>query len=115
MKATALMVVNGADRDLAHSSSLDAFATEAKSVGADAVFFAGRGDGGGCRLLPRVLAKLGSTIPLLGGSGFDGPTCLKDAGANTTGLYSIRAGAGSLGDRANIAARGLLLATTAWG
>ena len=113
LKSAGLATAAVADLDPANAAAVDSFLAEAKIGGADAVFFAGRGDGGGCRLLPRILAKLGAGVPLLGGSGFEGAACLKDAGANTTELFSIRAGAGSIGDRARIAARALLLAITA--
>ena len=113
LKVAGFATVATADLDPTNVVVVDAFLAEARSGGADAVFFGGRGDGGGCLLQPRVLAKLGAGVPLLGGSGFEGANCLKDAGANTTGLYSISAGAGSVGDRAKIAARALLLAIKA--
>jgi branched-chain amino acid transport system substrate-binding protein len=113
LKSAGFATAATADLDPSNAAAVDAYLGEAKSGGADAVFFGGRGDGGACRLQPGVLAKLGAGVPLLGGSGLQDATCLNDAGPATAGLYSISAGAGSIGDRATIAARALLVAITA--
>jgi ABC-type branched-subunit amino acid transport system substrate-binding protein len=104
--------VAAADLDPNDPAAADAFLSEAKSGGADAVFFAGRGDGGACKLQPMVAAKLGAGVPFLGGSGLQGTACLTDAGAAVSGLYSISAGSGPVDARARIAARALLAAVT---
>ena len=99
LKAAGFTTVAAADLDPNDPAAVDAFLSEAKSGGADAVFFAGRGDGGACKLQPLVAAKLGAGVPFLGGSGLHGTACLKDAGAAADGLYTISAGSGSVDAR----------------
>jgi branched-chain amino acid transport system substrate-binding protein len=113
LRAAGLATVVTADLDPNDPTAVDAFLTEAKSGGADAVFFAGRGEGGACKVQPRVAAKLGAGVPFLGGSGLQGPVCLKDAGASAIGLHTITAGSGLVSARAKIAARALLTAIVA--
>jgi branched-chain amino acid transport system substrate-binding protein len=110
LKAAGFSTVTATDLDPNSQPAVDAFLTEAKSGGADAVFFAGRGDGGACKVQPRVAAKLGAGVPFLGASGLQVAACLKDAGKALPGLYTITAGSGSVGDRARVAARALLAA-----
>jgi len=110
LKAAGFTPATEADLDPNDPTAVDAFLSEAKTGGADAVFFAGRGDGGACKLQPRVVAKFGAAVPLLGAGGLQGASCLKDAGATVTGLYSIAAGSGSVSERAKVAARALLTA-----
>jgi len=110
LKAAGFTTVVAADLDPNNPTAVDGFLGEAKSGGADAVFFAGRGDGGACKVQARLGAKLGAGVPFLGASGLQGTACLKDAGTALAGLYTITAGSGSVGDRARIAARALLAA-----
>ncbi|HEY8811097.1 MAG TPA: branched-chain amino acid ABC transporter substrate-binding protein [Candidatus Dormibacteraeota bacterium] len=110
LKATGFTPVNATDLDPNNPAAVDAFLTEAKTGGADAVFFAGRADGGACKVQPRVAAKLGAAVPFLGAGGLEGAACLNDAGKAISGLYTITAGSGSVGDRAGVAARALLAA-----
>ncbi len=112
LKTAGFTAAVAADLDPNDQAAVDAFLVEAKSGGADSVFFAGRGDGGACKVQPRVAVKLGAGVPFLGGSGLQGATCLKDAGAPATGLYTIAAGSGSVSARAKVAARVLLAAIT---
>ena len=113
LKQAGLTVVATASLDPTSPAAVDAFVAEAKSGEADAVFFAGRGDGGACRVRPRVVAKLGKSVPFLGGSGLQGSACLHDAGDAAAGLYSVAAGPGSLTEQARAAARVLLKAVLA--
>jgi branched-chain amino acid transport system substrate-binding protein len=110
LKTAGFSTVVATDLDPNNQAAVDAFLGEAKSGGADAVFFAGRGDGGACKVQARLPLKLGSGVPFLGASGLQGASCLKDAGTATAGLYTLTAGSGSVGDRARIAARALLAA-----
>jgi branched-chain amino acid transport system substrate-binding protein len=110
LKTAGFTSVAAADVNPNDPAAVDAFLSEAKSGGADAVFFAGRDDGGACELQPLVAAKLGAGVPFLGGSGLHGIACLKDAGAAAAGLYTISAGSGSVDARARVAARALLAA-----
>jgi branched-chain amino acid transport system substrate-binding protein len=110
LKTAGFSPVTAADLDPNNQATVDAFLAEAKTGGADAVFFAGRGDGGACKLQPRVVAKFGAGVPLLGASGLQDPSCLKDAGSAVAGLYTITAGSGSVAARAKVAARALLAA-----
>ena len=111
LKSAGFTTVTTADIDPNNQRAVDAFLAEAKSGGADAVFFAGRGDGGACKVPPRMAAaKLGASVPFLGPSGLQVASCLKDVGTGGAGLYTIAAGSGSLSDRARIAARALLAA-----
>jgi branched-chain amino acid transport system substrate-binding protein len=112
LKTAGFTSVAAADLDPNDPAAADAFVSEAKSGGADAVFFAGRGDGGACKLQPLVAAKLGAGVPFLGGSGLQGAACLTDAGVAVSGLYTISAGSGSVDARAELAARALLAAVT---
>ena len=113
IKQAGLTMVASASFDPTSPAAVDAFLAEAQSGGADAVFFAGRGEGGACRVRPRVAAKLGTTVPFLGGSGLKGSACLHDAGNTAAGIYSIAAGPGSLTEQAKVAARVLLKAVLA--
>ena len=111
LKAAGFTTVTTADLDPNSEQAVDAFLAEAKSGGADAVFFAGRGDGGACKVQPRMAAaKLGASVPFLGASGLQVASCLKDAGATPSSLYTIAPGSGSVADRAGVAARALLAA-----
>ncbi|MDQ6918451.1 MAG: branched-chain amino acid ABC transporter substrate-binding protein [Candidatus Dormibacteraeota bacterium] len=111
LKVAGFTPVTGDDLDPNNATALDAFLAEAKNGGADSVFFAGRGDGGACKVQPRVAAKLGATVPFFGGSGLQGAACLKDLGASAApGFYTISAGSGTVGERAKVAARALLTA-----
>lgn len=110
LKSAGFTTVAATDLDPNNAAAVDAFVTEAKTGGADAVFFAGRGDGGACKVQPRVVAKLGTGVPFFGGSGLLGSACLKDAGTAPLGLFTIMAGSGSVAERARVAARTLLVA-----
>jgi branched-chain amino acid transport system substrate-binding protein len=113
LRSAGFTAVAATDFDPNNAAAVDAFLAEAKSGGADAVFFAGRGDGGACKVQPRVAAKLGAGVPLFGGSGLQGSACLKDAGTTPAGLFTITAGSGSVSSRAKLAARALLTAVRA--
>ncbi len=109
LKVAGFTAVSGTDLDPNNPTAVDAFLSEAKNGGADAVFFAGRGDGGVCKVQPRVAAKLGAGVPFLGGSGLQGAACIKDLGpAATPGFYTITAGSGTVSERAKVAARTLI-------
>jgi branched-chain amino acid transport system substrate-binding protein len=110
LKVAGLSVVATRDFDPNSQSAVDSFLSDAKAGGADAVFFEGRGDGGACKVHARMVADLGASVSLLGGSGLQGATCLKDAGPGGAPFYSIEAGTGSVSQQAKIAARVLLLA-----
>ena len=111
LKAAGFTTVTAADLDPNSLTAVDAFLAEAKSGGADAIFFAGRGDGGACKVQPRMAAaKLGASVPFVGPSGLQVASCLKDAGTAATGIYTIAAGSGAIADRARVAARALLAA-----
>ena len=113
LKQAGLTIVASASFDPTSPPAVDGFLAEAHSGGADAVFFAGRGEGGACRLRPRVVVTLGTAVPLLGGSGLQGAACLHDAGEAAAGIYSIAAGPGSITEQARTAARVLLKAIVA--
>jgi branched-chain amino acid transport system substrate-binding protein len=113
LKAAGFASVLGADLDPNNQAAVDGFLSEAKSGGADAVFFAGRGDGGACKMQARLGAKLGAGVPFLGASGLQGASCLKDAGTALAGLYTITAGSGTVADRSRVAAHALLAAVAA--
>ncbi len=113
LKQAGLTTVTSATLDPGSPAAVDSFVAEAQNGGADAVFFAGRAEGGACKVRPRVLAKLGTAVPFLGGSGLRGSTCLHDAGDAAAGLYSIAAGPGSIAEQAKTAARVLLKAVLA--
>ena len=110
LKAAGFTTVTAVDLDPNNQAAVDSFLAEAKTGGADAIFFAGRAEGGACKVQPRVAAKLGSAVPFLGASGLQGAACLRDAGKAISGLYSISAGSGSVAERARVAARSLLAA-----
>jgi branched-chain amino acid transport system substrate-binding protein len=110
LKSAGFTTIAGTDLDPNNPAAVDAFLTEAKSGGADAVFFAGRGDGGACKVQPRVAAKLGAGVPFFGASGLQGSACLTDAGTMPAGLFTITAGSGSVSARAKLSARALLAA-----
>jgi branched-chain amino acid transport system substrate-binding protein len=110
LKTAGFTPAAAADLDPNNQAAVDAFLGEAKSGGADAVFFAGRGDGGACKVQPRIAANLGSGVPFLGAGGLQGAACLTDAGAGATGLYTITAGSGSVVERTKVATRALLAA-----
>jgi len=113
LKSAGFTTVVAADLDPNDARAVDSFMTEAKPGGADAVFFAGRGDGGACKVQPKVVAKLGAGVPFFGGSGLQGSACLKDAGTSSAGLFTITAGSGSVAERTKVAARALLVAVRA--
>jgi branched-chain amino acid transport system substrate-binding protein len=99
--------------DPSSPTAVDTFLSDAKTAGADAVFFGGREAGGACKIRLRMQTPFGTTAPFLGGSGLLGPTCLKDAAAMAPGVYSVAAGTGSLAQQGETAARVLLRAVTA--
>jgi branched-chain amino acid transport system substrate-binding protein len=111
LKKAGLGPAVSADFDPNSTAAVDAFLAEAKTAGADAVFFGGREAGGACKVRARMQAPFGTTAPFLGESGIMGPTCLKDAGS-MAGLYSVAAGTGSLTQQAETATRVLLRAVT---
>ncbi len=113
LKQAGLTTVTTATFDPGSPAAVDAFVAEAQTGGADAVFFAGRADGGACKVRPRVLAKLGAAVPFLGGSGLQGSACLHDVGDAAAGLYSIAAGPGSISEQSKAATRVLLKAILA--
>jgi branched-chain amino acid transport system substrate-binding protein len=113
LKAAGFTPVTATDLDPNNQTAIDAFLAEANRGGADAVFFAGRGDGGACKVQPRVAAKLGAGVPFLGASGLQGPACLKDVGTAGAGFFAITPGSGTVTDRTKVAARALLVAITA--
>ena len=113
LKSAGFTTVVATDLDPNDATAVDSFVTEAKTGGADAVFFAGRGDGGACKVQPKVVAKLGAGVPFFGGSGLQGSACLKDAGTSSAGLFTITAGSGSVAERTKVAARALLVAVRA--
>ena len=112
LKKAGLTATTSAEVDPNNQAAVDAFLAEAKTAGADAVFFGGREAGGACKVRPRMQTPFGTTAPFLGESGISGATCLKDAAAMTAGVYSVAAGTGSPAQLAETAARVLLRALT---
>jgi len=113
LKKNGLTAVLAADLDPNSQSAADSFLADAKTAGADAVFFGGREAGGACKVRLRMQAPFGTTTTFLAESGAMGATCLKDAGAMAPGTYTVAAGTGSISQQAETAARVLLRAVTA--
>jgi len=112
LKKAGLTAATTAEFDPASQTATDAFLAEAKTAGADAVFFGGRDAGGACKVRLRMQAPFGTTAPFLGESGISGDGCLKDAAAMAPGVYSVTAGMGPPTRLAETAARVLLHALT---
>jgi len=113
LKKGGLSPVLTSDLDPNSQPAADAFLADAKTAGADAVFFGGRDAGGACKVRLRMQGPFGTTAPFLTESGAMGATCLKDAGGMAPGVYSVMAGTGSVSQQAETAARVLLRAVTA--
>lgn len=66
------------------------FLQAAKAGGAQAVFFGGTPSTGACALRGQMQSVFdpGEATPLLGGDGLVDPACLRDAGANASGMFA---------------------------
>lgn len=94
-----------ADFDPNSAAAVDAFLAAARLAGADTVLFAGRAEGGACRIAPRLAAGLGVNAVMLGGGGLATASCESDAGAAAPSVYTIQEGSP---EGAGLAARVLL-------
>ncbi len=81
-----------AHRELDQSKTFDltAFLQSAKNDGAQGLYFGGTSSNGGCGVRNQMATVFGGTAaPLLGGDGIAlDPACLRDAGANASGIYA---------------------------
>jgi branched-chain amino acid transport system substrate-binding protein len=84
-------VVARQELDLGSTFDLTAFLEQAKSKGAQGVYFGGAASNHGCTVRHQMASvfEIGPGSPFLGGDGIAlDPTCVRDAGANATGIYA---------------------------
>ncbi len=84
-------VVSHRDVNLASSPDLKPFLQAAKNDGAQAVYFGGASSNQGCSVRQQMAAVFaaGEAAPMLGADGIAlDPTCIRDAGTNSTGIFA---------------------------
>ncbi|GAC1656085.1 MAG: hypothetical protein NVS9B1_10570 [Candidatus Dormibacteraceae bacterium] len=114
LKRRGLTEVVRGDLNPNNEADVGAFLAQAKSGTADAIFMGGREAGGACKVRLQMQAKFDATVPFIGPDGLLGPTCLKDAGAMASGIYTVKPG-GLAPDAAGAAAARVLLRAIAAG
>lgn len=85
-------IAYSADLDPNSATAVDAFLAAARLAGADTVLFAGRAEGGACKIAPRLAAGLGAGAVMLGGGGLATSSCETDAGTAAPSVYTVREG-----------------------
>lgn len=74
-----------------NASAADSFLKSMKDAGAQAIYYGGATQGGGCAVRQRMSAVFaaGEAVPFLGGDGIaEDPACVSAAGAGATGIYA---------------------------
>jgi branched-chain amino acid transport system substrate-binding protein len=84
-------VVARQELDLGTSFDVTAFLEQAKKNGAQGVYFGGSASNHGCTVRHQMASvfEVGTGSPFLGGDGIAlDPSCVRDAGANATGIFA---------------------------